>query len=89
VFTEIIGDKTRLYVQDQGIGIEERHFDRIFEVFERLHGQESFSGTGIGLAIVKKAMERMKGRCGVDSKVDAGSRFWIELASPEPTANDE
>lgn len=89
VFTEIIGDKTRLCVQDRGIGIEERHFDRIFEVFERLHSQESFSGTGIGLAIVKKAMERMKGRCGVDSKVGAGSRFWIELASAEPIAKNK
>jgi PAS domain S-box-containing protein len=89
VFTEVIGDKTRLYVQDRGIGIEERHFDRIFEVFERLHGQESFSGTGIGLAIVKKAMERMKGRYGVDSKVGAGSRFWIELASAQPTAKNK
>jgi len=90
VFAEKIGDRTRLYVQDRGIGIEERHFDRIFEVFERLHGQESFSGTGIGLAIVKKAMERMSGRCGVESKVDAGSRFWIELASApteSPIAN--
>jgi signal transduction histidine kinase len=83
VFTETVGDKTRLYVQDRGIGIEERHFDRIFEVFERLHGQETFSGTGIGLAIVKKAMERMNGRCGVDSKVAVGSRFWIELESAD------
>jgi PAS domain S-box-containing protein len=83
VFTETVGDKTRLYVQDRGIGIEERHFDRIFEVFERLHGQETFSGTGIGLAIVKKAMERMNGRCGVDSKVGVGSRFWIELESAD------
>ena len=83
VSTEKVGERTRLYVQDRGIGIEERHFDRIFEVFERLHGQESFSGTGIGLAIVKKAMERMNGRCGVDSKVGVGSRFWIELAAAE------
>ena len=79
VFAEIIEDRIRLYVQDQGIGIEERHFDRIFQVFERLHGQETFSGTGIGLAIVKKALERMGGSCGVDSKIGAGSRFWIEL----------
>jgi PAS domain S-box-containing protein len=74
-----IGEKARLYVEDKGIGIEERHFDRIFQIFERLHGSESFSGTGIGLAIVKKAIERMGGRCGVDSKVGAGSKFWIEL----------
>ena len=87
VCAEEVGERTRLYVQDKGIGIEERHFDRIFEVFERLHGQESFSGTGIGLAIVKKATERMGGRCGVDSKIGSGSRFWIELASAEPAAN--
>lgn len=86
VFAEKNGERTRLYVQDKGIGIEERHFDRIFEVFERLHGQESFSGTGIGLAIVKKAMERMGGKCGVDSKVGSGSRFWLELPSAEPIA---
>jgi PAS domain S-box-containing protein len=84
VSAEKIGERTRLYVQDKGIGIEERHFDRIFEVFERLHGQESFPGTGIGLAIVKKAMERMGGRCGVDSTVGSGSRFWIELDSAWP-----
>jgi PAS domain S-box-containing protein len=89
VFSKTTGDKTRLYVHDRGIGIEERHFDRIFEVFERLHSQESFSGTGIGLAIVKKAMERMKGKCGLDSKVGVGSRFWIELASAEPTAKNK
>jgi PAS domain S-box-containing protein len=88
VFSETIENKARLCVQDRGIGIEERHFDRIFEVFERLHSQESFSGTGIGLAIVKKAMERMKGKCGVDSKVGVGSRFWIELAAAEPTAKN-
>jgi PAS domain S-box-containing protein len=79
VFAQETGDKTRLYVQDEGIGIEERHFDRIFQVFERLHGTETFSGTGIGLAIVKKAMERMGGTCGVDSQIDQGSRFWLEL----------
>jgi PAS domain S-box-containing protein len=89
VFAETIGERTRLYVQDQGIGIEERHFDRIFQVFERLHGHESFSGTGIGLAIVKKAMERMGGTCGVDSKLGAGSRFWIDLAAAEAAAHSQ
>jgi PAS domain S-box-containing protein len=79
VFAEEIGDKTRLYVEDHGIGIEERHFDRIFQVFERLHGVETFSGTGIGLAIVRKAVERMGGTCGVESQLGSGSRFWIEL----------
>jgi PAS domain S-box-containing protein len=81
VFAEEMGDKTRLYVQDHGIGIEERHFERIFQVFERLHGVETFSGTGIGLAIVRKAIERMGGTYGVESKLGSGSRFWIELAT--------
>jgi PAS domain S-box-containing protein len=79
IFAEETGERTRLFVQDHGIGIEKRHFDRIFQVFERLHGNETFSGTGIGLAIVKKAMERMGGTCGVESQIDQGSRFWIEL----------
>jgi PAS domain S-box-containing protein len=83
IFAQKIGEKARLYVEDKGIGIEARHFDRIFQIFERLHGPGSFSGTGIGLAIVKKAIERMGGRCGVDSKVGAGSKFWIELVSAE------
>jgi PAS domain S-box-containing protein len=81
IFAEGNDERTRLYVQDHGIGIEERHFDRIFQVFERLHGAETFSGTGIGLAIVKKAIERMGGSCGVESQVGSGSRFWIELAT--------
>jgi PAS domain S-box-containing protein len=81
IFAEGNDERTRLYVQDHGIGIEERHFDRIFQVFERLHGAETFSGTGIGLAIVKKAIERMGGTCGVESQVGSGSRFWIELAT--------
>jgi PAS domain S-box-containing protein len=70
----------RISVSDKGIGIAEQHYPRIFEVFERLHGPEEFPGTGIGLAIVKRGVQRMAGRYGVNSKLGAGSTFWIELA---------
>ncbi len=69
----------RLWVIDNGIGIAPGHHERIFRVFERLHGQDSYAGTGIGLAIVKKGVERMRGRVGVESELNEGSRFWIEL----------
>jgi signal transduction histidine kinase len=69
----------RLVVEDNGIGIAAEHRDRIFRVFERLHSTAEYSGTGIGLAIVRKAVERMGGRVGVESTTGSGSRFWVEL----------
>lgn len=76
---ETIGTAVRLWVEDNGIGIAPEHHQRIFRVFERLHGSEAYPGTGIGLAIVGKALERMGGKAGVESAVGQGSRFWIEL----------
>lgn len=69
----------RLSIVDNGIGIAPEHQERIFRVFERLHGVEIYPGTGIGLAIVRKGLERMGGRVGVESQPGQGSRFWIEL----------
>lgn len=71
----------RLWVVDNGIGIAPEHQERIFRVFERLHGAESYPGTGIGLAIVRKGLERMGGQAGVESQLGQGSRFWIALPS--------
>jgi signal transduction histidine kinase len=73
--------RIRIEVQDSGIGIEPQAQERIFNVFERLHGEEEYPGTGIGLAIVKKGIERMSGEVGVESAPGAGSTFWIELPS--------
>ncbi|HET7296105.1 MAG TPA: ATP-binding protein [Gemmatimonadales bacterium] len=71
--------RVRLWVEDNGIGIAPEHHERIFRVFERLHRVTDYPGTGIGLAIVRKAMERMGGTSGVESSVGGGSRFWVEL----------
>ncbi|MGE5538124.1 MAG: sensor histidine kinase [Gemmatimonas sp.] len=71
--------RARLCVEDTGIGIAPEHLDRIFTVFERLHGQEAFPGTGIGLAIVKTGVERMGGAVSVESREGEGARFWIDL----------
>ncbi len=69
----------RLWIVDNGIGIAPEHQERIFRIFERLHGVETYAGTGVGLAIVRKGLERMNGRAGVESQLGQGSRFWIEL----------
>ena len=71
-------NKIRLRVEDNGIGISPEHQERIFKVFERLHGNEVYPGTGIGLAIVKKGIERLEGKFGVISRSGKGSSFWIE-----------
>ncbi len=78
IHAEERGSMVRLSVEDNGIGIAEEYRDRIFNVFERLHGQEHYAGTGIGLAIVRKAAERMGGVAGVEAGA-GGSRFWVDL----------
>ncbi len=82
VRAEDVGEWVRLWVEDNGLGISPEHQQRIFSVFERLHGEESYPGTGIGLAIVRKGVERMGGRAGVESEVGQGSRFWLNLPKP-------
>jgi len=77
------GSVARLWVEDDGIGIAPEHRQRIWTVFERLHGQESYPGTGVGLGIVRKGAERLGGTCGVESEPGSGSRFWIELEKAE------
>ena len=71
--------KVRLWVADNGIGISPEYHQQVFRVFERLHGDESYPGTGIGLAIVRKGVERMEGQVGLESELGGGSRFWVEL----------
>lgn len=72
---------TRLWIEDNGIGIAPEYRDRIFAPGERL--DSAGSGSGMGLTIARKAMERMNGRVGVESQLGKGSRFWIELPRTE------
>jgi len=78
--TEPRGDRVRIWVEDNGVGIDPAHHQKIFGIFERVGHLKTNQGTGIGLAIVARAAQRMGGICGVESSVGNGSRFWIELA---------
>lgn len=77
--TESRDGVVRLWILDNGIGIPREYHERIFRVFERLHRVDEYPGTGIGLAIVRKGVERMGGRVGLESEPDRGTSFWIDL----------
>ncbi|UPT73483.1 MAG: ATP-binding protein [Elusimicrobiota bacterium] len=79
VYSEKHAGVVRLSVRDRGIGIAGEYQDKIFRPFLRLHSGDKYPGNGIGLAIVRKTVERMGGRVGVDSEPGKGSTFWLEL----------
>lgn len=79
IFAKDNGEFVALFVRDHGIGIDPANFGRLFQIFGRLNPVNAYEGTGIGLAIVKKAVQRMGGDLGVDSEVGKGATFWFTL----------
>jgi len=75
-----LGDKWELIFKDNGIGISQEYFQRIFVIFQRLHTHDEYTGTGIGLAICKKIIERHGGEIWVDSKPGKGTAFHLSIA---------
>ncbi|HET7624788.1 MAG TPA: PAS domain S-box protein [Verrucomicrobiae bacterium] len=79
LWSQSAGEHVRIFVRDNGVGIPEHGAKRIFEIFQRLHSESEYEGTGIGLAIVRKSVERMGGEVGLESAPGKGSTFWVEL----------
>jgi PAS domain S-box-containing protein len=85
IHAEEKGEYVRVWFDDNGIGVPKELREKIFEIFQRLNPPSEYDGTGIGLAIVRKALERMHGRVGVESEPAHGSQFWIELKRASPS----
>jgi PAS domain S-box-containing protein len=77
------GDFCRIVVEDNGIGFDEKYLDRIFTVFQRLHGRMEYEGSGIGLAVCRKIVERHGGQITAKSKEGMGAKFYIDLPATQ------
>ncbi|MGN6552587.1 MAG: sensor histidine kinase [Verrucomicrobiota bacterium] len=89
IWTERADGLLRIWVEDNGIGIPAQFHRKIFGLFQRLHSQNAYPGTGVGLAMVQKGVERMAGRIGVDSEIGKGSRFWFVLRASDDASDEQ
>ncbi|MDD1678394.1 MAG: ATP-binding protein, partial [Methanomicrobiales archaeon] len=85
LYAERMGDLLRFAVKDNGIGIDSAFHSKIFVIFQRLHTREKYPGTGVGLAIVKRIIERHGGQIWVESEVGKGSTFYFTLQEAPKT----
>ncbi|MGZ3699017.1 MAG: sensor histidine kinase, partial [Bdellovibrionota bacterium] len=79
VSAKVSGNFCQLSVEDQGIGFEEKYLDRIFTIFQRLHGKQEYEGTGVGLAVCRRIVERHGGTITAQSKPGQGTTFLVNL----------
>ncbi len=87
IWAQDLGERVQINFQDNGIGIAPEHREQIFQLFGRVHPEQAFPGTGVGLAVVKRAAERMGGSVGVESELNQGSRFWLTLQKAHTADN--
>jgi PAS domain S-box-containing protein len=89
VRSENHGDRVKIWIRDHGIGIAPQFHQKIFGLFQRLHSHDAYPGTGIGLALVRKGVERMGGQIGLESEVGVGTRFWFQLPAATMASDTE
>ena len=87
ISAKIRDDLCELSFQDNGIGFDEKYLDRIITIFQRLHGRQEYEGTGVGLAVCRRIVERHRGMLTAKSVLEEGSQFLITLPLKQPVAD--